>query len=274
MILCKYLKSDGCLNILEAKRLRAANPIDFNDPFELYPGIIGEPDREKIAFYFQNNLRPRLSPDILQRLPNDLTDAAWGRIRQTYKQGLKEEILKSLLYAAKTLRIVCFCDPSKIKDGDDILLWSHYSEGHQGLRIFFETNDIEIQSTNLFPVNYSLERARIDITDPNNDNPKKAYEAVTTTKNESWSYEREIRWIISRQECIEDNGCSYIPLPPKAIRRIDMGCRCDISKKVISLLTTNKEYEHVKLYNALLHEYRFSLNYNEVEIYKGRTGED
>jgi hypothetical protein len=245
----------------------AANPVDFNDPFELYPGIIGEPDREKMSHYWHNNLRPRLSPEIIQRLPNDLTDAAWERIRQTYKPGAKEEIVKSIQYASETLRIICFCDPSKIKDGDDILLWSHYTEGHKGVRIFFETDDIDIQSNNLFPVNYSFERARIDITDPNNDAPEKAYKAVTVTKNESWNYEHETRWIISRQECRDDkDGHSYIPLPPKAIRRIDMGCRCGISKEILSLRKESKDYKHIELYNASLHEYRFSLSYDKIDL--------
>ena len=48
MILCKYLDSTGCIDIIRSQRLLASNPITFNDPFEINPGIIGEPDKGKI----------------------------------------------------------------------------------------------------------------------------------------------------------------------------------------------------------------------------------
>lgn len=182
------------------------------------------------------------------------------------KPGLKEEIDNGLGRASHTLRIICFCDPDKIKyDGDDILLWSHYGDKHKGVRIFFETDEIEIISRNLFRVVYSFDRASIDITDLRefNKSVEDAYRATFKTKNKSWEYEQEVRWIINLIECKQEDGRSYIPILHKAIRRIDFGCKCK-RDEIVSILD-NDAYRHVKLYKALVHEHKFSLNYEEIK---------
>jgi hypothetical protein len=273
MILCKYLDGDGCLDIINNQRLKATDPITFNDPFEIYPGIIGKPDKDKTLRYINNDLLQRLSSATKKALPTfngELalrdTNEFWRKLEQTLKPGLKEEIDKGLERASQTLRIICFCDPNKIEEGGDILLWSHYGDKHRGIRIFFETDAIKIFSTNLFPVVYSFERACIDITDPNssvfNKNVEDAYRNTFKTKNKSWGYENEVRWIINLKECHQENGFSYIPLSPESIRRIDFGCKCK-RDKALSILNNNV-YRHVKLYKALAHEHKFCLNYEEI----------
>jgi hypothetical protein len=274
MILYKYLDSAGCLDIIKNRRLLATDPITFNDPFEIYPGITGKPDKDKTLSYLHNDLLPRLSSAIKEGL-TDFSgrfvlrddDTISKIVEQNMKPGLKREIENGLERASQTMRIICFCDPKEIKDGDDILLWSHYGDKHKGVRIFFETDDIKILSTNLFQVVYSLERACIDITDLStsafNKNVEDAYRNTFKTKNKSWEYEKEVRWIINLKECRQENELSYIPLLPNAIRRIDFGCNCE-SDTIISILDNNA-YRHVKLYNALVHEHKFSLNYEEIK---------
>lgn len=262
------MDSAGCLDIIRNRRLLATNPITFNDPFEINPGIVGKPDKDKILRYFHNDLLPRLSSAVRVALPDFngefvLTDddAVSKKVERDLKASLMAEIEKGLDRASQSLRIICFCNPNKIKnEGDDILLWSHYGDKHRGVRIFFETDDIKILSTNLFPVSYSFERVSIDITDPGEvtKRAEEAYRTILRTKNKSWEYEQEVRWIINLEECTQDDR-SYIPLEPKAVRRIDFGCKCE-SEKIIPLLTDDDNtYQHVELYKALVHEHRFSL---------------
>ncbi|MCJ7663522.1 MAG: DUF2971 domain-containing protein [Desulfobacterales bacterium] len=263
MILCRYFNSDRCLDIIKNQRLSAADPTTFNDPFEIKPGIIGKPDKAKTLRYFYNDLLPKISSATKVALPDFNDDAASKNVERDLKPAIMKVIEENLVLASKTLRIICFCDPNKINEGDDILLWSHYGDKHKGVRIFFETDDIKILSNNLFPVNYSFERPNFDITDPAEIKTEDAYRIIKT-KNKSWKYEQEVRWIISLQECIQKDGRSYIPLSPNAIRRIDFGCKCE-SEKVIPLLKDDDNaYQHVKLYKALVHEHRYSLKYKEI----------
>lgn len=275
MILCKYLDSAGCLDVIRNRRLSATDPTTFNDPFEIKPGIIGEPDRDKTFRHLYDNLLPGLSsaiekalPDFDDKIVSIDHDAAWKIIERDLKSDLMETIEKGLERASQSLRIICFCNPNEIREGDDILLWSHYGDKHEGVRIFFETDDIKILSTNLFAVSYSSERASIDITDPS-ELIKQADDACRRTfetKNESWEYEKEFRWVINLKECKQKGNRSYIPLESKAVRRIDFGCRCENEEIMPFLRDDDNAYQHVKLYKALVHEHRFSLEYKEIDL--------
>lgn len=134
MILCRYTTSERCIELIKDQRLYAANPVvDFNDPFEFCLGTVGEINREDMDRHYRNNLRPRLSADLQKKLPEDLTNEAWETLKPTYKQKRKQDNEESIKDAVeKTIRIICFCDPDKIKNGgEDILLWSHYANGRQ-----------------------------------------------------------------------------------------------------------------------------------------------
>jgi len=269
MILCRYTTSERCIELIKDQRLYAANPVvDFNDPFEFCLGTVGEINREGLDRYYRNDLRPRLSSDLQKKLPEDLTNEAWETLKPTYKQKRKQDNEESIKDAVeKTIRIICFCDPDKIKNGgEDILLWSHYANGHKGVKIYFNTEHIKTISENLFPVFYSEERPGIDITDPNHENAEEVCRSIIQTKNKSWHYEQESRWIIHRDECIKENGRMYIPFLPEAIRRIDLGCRCNKREDIMAVLKENKAYKHVKMYDALVHEHKFALEYKEIEL--------
>jgi hypothetical protein len=271
MLLCEYLHSAGRLDIIRNQRLLATDPATLNDPFEMYPGIIGTLDKDKTFRYLHDDLLPRFLPATKKALPDSsgelvLKDDSQflNKLEQAFKANLQKEIEKGLERISQTLRVICFCDPNGIKyEGDDILLWSHYGDKHKGVRIFFETDDVKIRSTNLFHVVYSFERGSIDITDLSatafDKNVEGAYRNTLRTKNKSWEYEQEVRWIINLEECWQESKRSYIPVAPKAIRRIDYGCRCD-DDKILSTLA-DSVFRHVTKYRTSVHEHRFSLDY-------------
>jgi hypothetical protein len=276
MILCKYVDSKGCSDILTNRRLLATDPITFNDPFEVLPGITGTPDKNRTLTYLHSDLLPRLSAAVGTAVPgfNEKfvlrdEDSVWRKVAHELGPGLRREIENGLERASQSIRIICFCDPDRIKDeGDDVLLWSHYGDKHRGVRIYFQTDSIAIRSRNLFPVTYSPERPSIDITDPGEmvGKAEEAYRTTMRTKNKSWGYEGEVRWIINLRECKLENGRSYIPLEPIAVQRIDFGCNCDIDKIVPLLKGDDNPYQHVKRYMASIHEYKYALQYHEFDF--------
>jgi hypothetical protein len=258
------------LDVIKNNRLLASDPMTFNDPFEIMPGLIGTPDRTQTLEEVQNVLS-RYSSAVRQVIPEfdgqfvlPDKDAVFANIEQNLKPGLQQEIVAGLQRASQTIRIICFCDPGKLKDEDDVLLWSHYGDGHKGARIFFETDGIKTYSTNLFAVNYSHDRACIDITNPGNiiTEADAAYRKTFQTKNKNWEYEREVRWIINLVECIQKDRHSYIEFKPHALRRIDFGYKCESKADVKSLL--EDDYRHTELYEASMHESKFSLVYKKV----------
>lgn len=276
MILCKYVDSNGCCDILTNRRLLAADPRLFNDPFEVLPGITGTPDKTRTLGHLYSDLLPRLSAAVGTALPGfdgkfvlRDEDSVCKKVAQELGPSLRREIENGLERASQSMRIICFCDPDGIKnEGDDVLLWSHYGDKHRGARIFFQTDSIGIRSRNLFPVTYSLERASIDITDPGEivGISDEVYRTTLRRKNKSWGYEAEFRWIVSLPECKLEDGRSYVPLEPTAVQRIDFGCRCDSQRIIPILRGDDNPYRHVKLYKASIHEHKYALQYDEFDF--------
>lgn len=272
MILCKYINTIGCLDIIKNMRLKAADVKTFNDPFELLPGIDGKPEKDKFLDHIRHIFLPKLTKNIKKTLPdfdgkfilND-DDTAFMDFERKIAPALRREINNGLERASKTTRIISFNNPKLSNQQDEILLWSHYAEKHEGVRVFFETDNIKVHSNNLFPVKYSAERIKIDMSDPGTlkEQAELAYNDILVTKNISWKYEQEMRWIISLLECFQDGECTYVQLHPDVIKRIDFGCKCN-KNDILSIISKDVLYKHVELYQAEIHKHKFCLEYKEI----------
>ncbi|MDD5109555.1 MAG: DUF2971 domain-containing protein [Candidatus Omnitrophica bacterium] len=272
MIVCKYINSQGCLDILKNKRLKASDIRLFNDPFEFLPGVDRSPDMSKTFKHIQEDFLPRLNSGVKQVVTdfdgkfiiNDFP-TMFKRIVENLEPSLIKEIENGIERASKTTRVICFSDPNLVNEPDEILLWSHYADKHRGARVFFDTNDIKVKSTNLFVVEYSVDRMKIDLTDLGMlvSQSEEAYKNTFKTKNISWKYEHEVRWIINILECFQEGEDCYIPLLPNAIRRIDFGCRCE-NNGILSEIANKEIYNHLKLYEAKIHKSKFCFDYASI----------
>jgi len=117
--------------------------------------------------------------------------------------------------------ISCFTERS-----DSMLMWSHYSNGHQGYCLKYNFNDIYSKfESNLYPIIYSKERFKPTLTETGNTN-----EIINTFihKAYEWRYEQEWRVFklipINRKKLnniqINKGECIKGPKPVEII----MGC--------------------------------------------------
>lgn len=111
---------------------------------------------------------------------------------------------------------------------NSLLMWSHYSNSHQGYCVKYNFDDISNYfKSNLFPVLYSSERFKPSIKESGNAN------AVINTfihKASEWKYEKEWRVIkltpINKQKLTEVNiNQGERAETPKPIEMI-LGCHC------------------------------------------------
>lgn len=123
--------------------------------------------------------------------------------------------------------------------GDNILMWSHYAQQHEGICVEFERT-----STNILgamdctqPVRYSIKapiiNARLYRTATNEEQVEVEHSLVLT-KAADWTYEREWR--------IVKNGCANsIQSLDCKIRSVTLGLRTkdDVRKHIISLAQTS-----------------------------------
>ncbi len=197
------------LDIFVNHRLFCPAPESFNDPFECQAKISFEaPLSEKNALAKKHLMSE--SPAMTEAEAKRLAPARWQQAEKRDFPSIRRSILNAI-------GVVSF---STIKD--DILMWSHYAGGHNGICIEFScTNEshvdfvgqaLEVHYQQDFPI------AKFYATDMSE--KITAAKALILTKAEHWKYEQE--WRIIRD--VSGNS-RYLTLPKGIISAIYFGCK-------------------------------------------------
>lgn len=189
MLLYKYKslrELDHTLDILLNERLYCSSYLELNDPFEgLFSASIRIPPEERVKY-------------LLLRLPDSL------RVTKS---------VSDLPYDSKDRVRICSLSSSP----SDILLWSHYADGHKGMAIEFDASGLE---ATIHRVEYVDELPLYSHTLLGMPTPQE----LLTHKTRHWEYEHEYR-VICEERFLEVKG---------RIRRVLLGSRIsDLHFKVI-----------------------------------------
>jgi len=217
--LYKY-QSIGCgshtLENLRNGQIWFSKPDKLNDPFDcaIHFNIKGTTE-EYLELYkiLVNGLtEPRKLEKIKEVESTFLTN---GNINSAFKAHTNEVQLKANLKNINDhnsqMGVACFSETF-----DNILMWSHYANGHKGLCLEFDTNSLPFQDREkLHHVIYSdsfptLKPAAVF---------QNTYIPIDSliTKSKDWVYEREWR-------LIKDKGDSALEYDPRALTAIYFGC--------------------------------------------------
>jgi hypothetical protein len=178
------------INVQTLRNLKNAQvyfntPASFNDPFDCSvleaSVILG--DNEVVEIYKRflkgKNKLANIEINSVKDIPKDEID----RIHEAFEKNLKAQQNKILTQTGCT----CF---SEVKD--NVLLWSHYADGHKGICLEFDT------SVPLFAkvkeVKYSQKFPSIDpikMLFGSKDEISEEWLKPICTKYECWNYEKE-----------------------------------------------------------------------------------
>lgn len=173
---CTY--NINSLYLLINRKIWFSNPESFNDPFDCKYNFKGEVDRAEFEEYSNNH-----NPKKMMELKNIIRNGEEEDVYNEIYRRLLEEVNEGL----KNAGVFCLS-----QHNDNVLMWSHYSDGHKGFCIEFE------RSKNNELGNY--ERARPVKYIPHDYQKvtvfnKKAYDMKFYTKAYNWKYEGEWRLV-------------------------------------------------------------------------------
>ncbi len=230
IIYCYHTINEHSLEALTVNSLWFSSPDRFNDPFDckVYPG--------KTPCDY-----------IVEKAKDSSFDGSF--MRETFADQLQNGNVDELLQKAIDLTmqktgIKCFTPFC-----DNILMWSHYGDSHQGFCLEFDVRkDYEFFCI-AHKVMYKKEYPKFDFTDSKNT------QFIYGSKFIKWAYEEEIR-VFKRP------ANQLFPYNPQALRSIIFGCKCpDKSiQEVKSILSSKIEFSHVILKKAVCDEHKYSLN--------------
>ena len=211
MILYKYLKPDkNTLKVIKSNKFCFSKPRTFNDPFDGFISLPKESSFEETLKHINANTKHG----------NPYGDSEYRDLLIEY---IKDNDLKSLINtiylndeysyienALSDVGVLCL-------SGEELnpLMWSHYAEGHSGICIGIEIDDLQSHDDFIFTkINYTDERPIINtnkLEDPDN------IQKILGTKHLNWQYENEYRVITKNPILEEERALIHLPIKIKEI---------------------------------------------------------
>ncbi len=197
------------LDNLKNRVLWFSKPAQFNDPFDckIVPAEVGG---ISAADWNALHAKARLSASAAKKtLPFPAPD---GKFKAAVKEAI-ETAFENIVATLQERGVACFSARM-----DDILMWSHYADGHRGFCLEFDTSYEPLSKARpvlyaeAFPVLEASEAAEIVVG-----GKPDLLASFRFTKSSNWSYEQE--WRVFHLE----GGREY-PFEAAALTGIYLGC--------------------------------------------------
>ncbi|MFN8750132.1 MAG: DUF2971 domain-containing protein [Pseudanabaena sp.] len=267
MIVYKYL-SPARSDVLLDSRIRFTQPAVLNDPFETLP----------VFTEYRNTLK-KVIPEFSQ-----LEKESFNAL------GLSEEDVRNIALSNVLDNVAELFSPyfgilSLSRCRDNILMWSHYADSHQGFVIGFDSENKFFTPSKgkaidgLRDVKYSRKRPILPPNGLNSLNPDKMREwteHILFTKSEDWAYEQEMRILAfllaaDHKISVKDGWdiCLY-SFDSQAVKEIIVGSRASIqTRKTLTRIWLTK-YHEAEMFNSTISPTDFSVEIKPIDREKAR----
>lgn len=232
---------ENAVNAICENKLYFPSPLNFNDSFDSRPVVKYKGSDEQWKNWFKKS-----NLETFPEIPENKAEEMAEQIIQL-KLPQKIENISFGTVAKLILKKIGICSFSKEKN--DILMWSHYSNGHKGYCLEFDPNlDLDFFES-VRKVTYQDEYPYINLLSDGNEEIVNAL----LVKSSHWCYEQEYRIINSVE------GPKYYTFSPHALTGIILGKNMpDESKRIILSLNSSREFP-VKILYAKLKENEFGI---------------
>lgn len=221
------------------------SPKKFNDPFDSrnpvsYEGTVAEWEKyigDRIDKYFPNLTKEQKKIKI-----NELAQkASNSSIFDSFPDSYIDEM-------------GVFCMSEK---NDNILMWSHYTDGHKGICLEFKS----IANKPFFVIAQKM-KYESKYSKPNmlRSSPEETMQAILLTKSKDWKYEKEWR-IINH-----DNGPGVYNFPAELLTSVILGCSIPEENKSLIIDLSLSRSPKPRIYQAKKKKDGFGLDIIEQKL--------
>lgn len=187
-ILFKYQAfTPDALSNLASRQIWFSRPAKFNDPFDcgairVEQGPISDSDYQRLYEACKNRIDNPASFDA-QYIPLASNSPEF---RIQIERGLGAAVENQKHIALNENGVCCFSACN-----NEILMWSHYADGHKGFCLGFKTDSKPFSDA--LPVNYQPDLPSVKPASDLFEKPEVVLQTMTLTKHLSWKYEEEWR---------------------------------------------------------------------------------
>ena len=255
--------NDNTLNVLKNQELYFSHSSEFNDPFDSKSDLIWKGKMEDwIRFYSKYENK---NPIVVKNFINETIKKGLLKKKKGYIQPSQKNT--GLKYLLDYPRACCFS-----KDKNNILMWSHYANEHNGICLCFNSEQIDNGNFLILDSNpHLLFRVVYDENLPKQVNMLSNYEpeklvAFLHTKHSSWEYETEYRLILWGEDF---HGKFTKSFRKEDLEGIIFGLKTPIEdiEKVYDIIKPNYLQEGIKVnfYKAQEIKGKYAINIKKID---------
>lgn len=271
MKLYKYC-DENSVDILKNKRLKISTIDSFNDPFEFRLAVATSLTYETALEDIQDEATAQKAYVLFlkQKLCQEMDYPSFlGWFKQ---QGLQHFAVLQAAFELVRRDSNEFVYKKMVSDysviclsasPDNILMWSHYGQQHQGILFKFESHNIitdkKLHDEVILKVEYQPGRAKLParLDNRSNEESHSVLMALIKTKYKDWEYEQEYRIMVDYDH--------YFDIGASAIEEVILGLKCNWkTEMLVKELLRSPEFSHVVLKKTRMHTDDFSLIYESV----------
>jgi len=207
---------------LKKRQIYFPTPSELNDPFDCaVPFKLTDSTNEELGIAFHMFSDPLEDKKVIS--DQYLTDGKPDKRLGVDIDHLAKRVNNIQLNYFQKMGVACFSDSPSQKP-DNILLWSHYANGHKGFCLEFDTSFPPFQGLEI-----DMQEVKYKTEYPSTSSVSaviggKIWINALITKSNEWSYEHEWRLIV-------DKGATVCNYDPKALTAIYFGCLMPIDQK-------------------------------------------
>lgn len=277
MILYKYL-TPARMDVLKNLKIRYSQPGAFNDPFEVKPYVSHIADDEETESHIDQILEQEaiktyneLPLDVRKKLPYDpflkLVKERRENLRGQFG-GIVNQFTPKLRRIMEEKFDELLGILSLSESPTNLLMWSHYSQNHEGFMIGFDVTHAHFNEKRSKKDEFGFARK----VEYRHKRPNAALMSmdgaeVFLVKAAEWKYELEwrvMRPLSNASQRIEGAGLPVFlfSFPPECITELTIGARASSTDRqtLIDLASHISENHNIQIYNAILSETEFRVD--------------
>ena len=222
-------------DIFLKNELYYSSPSSFNDPFDCLVHIdFSRISKNDFWLYYEKNVTTK-KPYTLEQKREIFEDGyKSGELMDVFNNSLQDSFNKNGVYSLSS-------------KNDDVLMWSHYSDGHRGYCF-------EIDTSIFLPtkVKYRKRYPKFDLS-----NASSSLNILLRTKSTHWKYEREWRYFSKLVGPLE--------IENNSIKSVIIGSQMD-EKNIANLLNIVDKSNHFPvIFQASINKHMYSISISKYE---------
>ncbi|UHG93303.1 DUF2971 domain-containing protein [Spirosoma oryzicola] len=205
-IIYHYASYTTAISILTGRSLKFSSPESFNDPFDMFEGLID--------FTSSGRSRKLWMQKAVDHNSNKQKRELLKKIKEVGIENFERLAYESFTRQRRESGVCCFSEKSDIA-----LMWSHYAEKHRGVCFGFSFQPVVSQDHYFMTLKKVKYISKIDPVNYYNKSDK-CIDHWVTSKSTVWEYEKEVRGFIN-----DRYGYDLFPFSKICLKEIFLGCR-------------------------------------------------